>query len=62
MELDDTIAESHLALADLTLFCEWDFKSADIQFQKVLQLNPNSATGNAHYSLYLMITGNYTEA
>jgi len=62
MDLDDTIAESHLALADFTLFCEWDFRSAGIQFQKVLQLNPNSATGNAHYALYLMITGNYTEA
>ena len=62
MELDDTIAESHLALADLTLFHEWNIKSAKIQFQKVLELNPNSAAGNAHYAMYLMFMGNYTEA
>lgn len=62
MELDDTIAESHLALADLTLFHEWNIKSAKIQFQKVLELNPNSAAGNAHYAMYLMFIDNYTEA
>ena len=62
MELDDSIAESHLALADLKLFCEWDFKSAHTEFQKVLQLNPNSAAGNAHYAMYHLFFGNYTEA
>ena len=62
MELDDTIAESHLALAGLTFFYEWDFKSANIQFQNALQLNPNSASGNVHYAMYLMFTGNYIEA
>ena len=62
MELDDTIAESHLALADLTLFYEWNIKLAKTQFQKVLELNPNSAAGNVHYAMYLMFMGNYTEA
>ena len=62
MELDDTIAESHLALADLKLFCEWDFKTANKEFQKVLELNPNSAEGNAHYAMYHLLLGNYKES
>ena len=62
MELDDTIAESYLALADLTLFYEWNFKEANILFQKVLRLNPNSVEGNVHYAYYFTFTGNHTEA
>jgi adenylate cyclase len=62
MELDDTIAESHLALADLTSFYEWNFKEANILFQKVLQLNPKSVEGNVHYAYYFSFTGNHTEA
>jgi TolB-like protein len=62
MELDDAIADSHLALADLKCFVEWDMKNAKTHFKKVLELNPNSAAGNAHYGMYQMFRGNLAEA
>jgi serine/threonine-protein kinase len=57
MELDDTIAESNLALANLKVFMEWDFKGVDKLFQKILGINPNSSEGHRFYAFYLKFTG-----
>ena len=57
MELDDTIAESKLALANLRIFFEWNFKGANDLYQNVLAINPNNSEGHRMYAFYLMFTG-----
>src|ERR1019366_1063250 len=43
MELDNEIAESHYALANLKFWYEWDFKDALSLYQKAIEINPNMA-------------------
>jgi serine/threonine-protein kinase len=62
MELDDTIAETNLALANLRIFGEWNFKGANELYQKVLTINPNSPEAQRMYAFYLMFTGKPEEA
>jgi len=62
MELDDTLAESNLALANLRIFSEWNFKAASDLYQKALKINPNNPQGNRLYAYYLMNTGNLEDA
>ncbi|HJY86840.1 MAG TPA: protein kinase [Candidatus Acidoferrales bacterium] len=47
LELDDTLAEAHTALAMVRSHYDWDWTGAEKEFQRALELNPNYA--NAHY-------------
>src|ERR1019366_3935194 len=62
LELDAEIAESNLALADMKLWYEWDFKNAAILSKKAIDINPNSAEAHVNYAYCQVFTGNYTEA
>ena len=57
-----TLAESNLALANLRIFSEWNFKAASDLYQKALKINPNNPEGNRLYAYYLMYTGNLEDA
>ena len=43
LELDDTLAEAHAALAYAEWFFDWDWPSAEREFKRAIELNPNSA-------------------
>jgi adenylate cyclase len=62
LELDDEIAESNLAQADMKLWYEWDFNNAAILSQKAIDINPNSAEAHVNYAFCQVFKGNYTEA
>jgi serine/threonine-protein kinase len=62
LQLDDEIAESHLAQGYIKLWYEWDFAAATIEFKKVIELNPNNAEAHVQYALSKGFLGNYTEA
>jgi eukaryotic-like serine/threonine-protein kinase len=49
LELDDTLAEAHAALAYATFF-EWDWASAEPEFKRAIELNPNSAVSHHRYA------------
>ena len=49
LELDDTLAEAHAALAYATFF-EWDWPSAEPEFKRAIELNPNSAVSHFLYA------------
>jgi serine/threonine protein kinase/Tfp pilus assembly protein PilF len=49
LELDDTLAEAHAALAYATFF-EWDWPSAEREFKRAIELNPNSAISHDRYA------------
>jgi TolB-like protein/Flp pilus assembly protein TadD len=44
LELDDTLAEAHAALAHVCFFYDWDWPAAEREFEKSIDLNPNYAT------------------
>jgi tetratricopeptide (TPR) repeat protein len=49
LELDDTLAEAHAALAYAEFF-DWDWLSAEREFKRAIELNPNSALSHARYA------------
>ena len=47
VELDDTLAEAHVALARIRMFCDWDWNGARQDFERALAINP--ACAEAHH-------------
>ncbi|HEC44679.1 MAG TPA: hypothetical protein ENI20_17830 [Bacteroides sp.] len=60
--LDDTIAETHLALANSSFWCDWDFENCGISIKRAIQLSPGTSAIHGFNSLYLMATGKLDEA
>jgi TolB-like protein len=62
LELDDNLAEVHLALAMVKIYGEWDMIGAGQSYRKALELNPNLTLALFHYAYYQLLMGNYTDA
>jgi len=62
LELDNTLAEAHSALADHRCWREWDWEGAEKECQEAIRLNPNYAGAHHGYALLLCITGRPEEA
>jgi TolB-like protein/Tfp pilus assembly protein PilF len=62
LEIDNTLADAHAALAASKCFHEWDWEGAEKEFQQALRLNPNLADAHVSYSHLLCITGRTKEA
>jgi eukaryotic-like serine/threonine-protein kinase len=62
LELDDTLAEAHAALAYVLFFGDWDWPSAERQFKRAIELNPNSALSHSRYAGYLETRGRFNES
>jgi TolB-like protein/DNA-binding winged helix-turn-helix (wHTH) protein/Flp pilus assembly protein TadD len=54
LALDDTLAEAHASLAGVLYRYDWDWDQADREFQRSLDLDPNSAEGHRAYAIYLL--------
>jgi serine/threonine-protein kinase len=61
LELDDTLAEAHVALG-LIKMDEWDWAGAEREFKRASELNPNLADAHFRYGVYLTNVGRPTEA
>jgi len=56
IEMDDSLAEAHLALANVRLWFDWDLTAAEREFKRARALNPSNAEvihQNAHMLVYL---------
>ncbi|MGI8995600.1 MAG: protein kinase domain-containing protein, partial [Pyrinomonadaceae bacterium] len=62
IEIDDTLAEAHAGLGFAILFYDWDWKTAEKQYQRALELNPNSADAHLAYAGLFSVTGRPAEA
>ena len=62
LELDETSAEAHAALAQIKLYKDWDWAGAEKAFRRALEINPNLAEARAHYAWYLNLFGRQDEA
>jgi TolB-like protein/Tfp pilus assembly protein PilF len=62
IELDDTSAEGHTALAMLLLF-DFKFAESEQEFRRAIELNPNYATAHHWFGNSLLVTlGRFDEA
>jgi len=62
LELDNTLGEAHTSLAFCLDGFDWDFVSAEKQFQQAVELSPNYATAHHWYAWHLGLLGRYDEA
>ena len=62
LELDETLAEAHGALAEIKLYRDWDWPGAERAFRRALELNPSLAPAHAHYAWYLNLFGRQEQA
>jgi TolB-like protein/Flp pilus assembly protein TadD len=62
MELDDTLAEAHVSLGVLLQYHDLNWRDAEREFQRAIQLNPNLAAAHQDYGDGLAMTGRLDEA
>ena len=62
LELDDSLADAHLALGDFSLYYEWNWPAAKASLERALELNPSLAPAHYHYGWYLDLMGRLEEA
>jgi TolB-like protein len=62
LELDDQLAEAHNVLASIYTYIDKDWKSAEREYLKAIEINPNYPTVHHYYSEYLSFMGNHEEA
>ena len=62
LELDDSLGEAHASLAFCLEGFNWDFRAADREFQRAIELNPGYATAHLWYAWHLSLIGRNREA
>ena len=61
VEMDHSLAEAHTALAYATIY-DYDFLTAEREFERAIELNPRYATAHQLFGFYLGVMGRYEEA
>jgi TolB-like protein/Tfp pilus assembly protein PilF len=62
LELDATLAEPHAALGLLKQTYRWDWKGAEAEYRRAIELNPNYPTVYHWHSICLRAQGKFDEA
>ncbi len=62
LELDETLADAHTALALVLRDYDHSWARAEREFQRAIELNPNYATAHQWYAEYLAALGRHDEA
>jgi adenylate cyclase len=62
LEIDDKLADAHVELGVLKANYDYDWKGAETDFKRALELNPGSSEIHSRYGLYLSAVGRMDEA
>ena len=62
LDLDETLADAHVALANVRFFFDWDWSGAESSFLRAIELNPSSAMAHWYYAVYLMNLGRFEDS
>jgi len=62
IEIDETLAEGHNALAAIKSSYDWKFDEAEVEWHRTIALNPNYATAHQWYGEHLLYMGRADEA
>jgi TolB-like protein len=60
--LDDTLAETHHAMATIATWYDWDWATAEREYRRAIELNPNYAKAHMGYANLLMALQRTQEA
>jgi TolB-like protein/DNA-binding winged helix-turn-helix (wHTH) protein/Tfp pilus assembly protein PilF len=62
LQLDNTLGEAHTSLAFSLDVFDWDWKAAEKEFQRAIELNPGYATAHHWYAWHLSEMGRNNDA
>ena len=62
LDIDPTLYEAHLALAETQRMLDFDWNTAEASYLKALQLNPSSESAHRGYAMLLSALGRHREA
>ena len=62
VDLDASLAESHTALALIAQNIDWDWATAEKEYKRAIELDPNYATAHHWYAEELSLVGRFDEA
>jgi TolB-like protein/DNA-binding winged helix-turn-helix (wHTH) protein/Tfp pilus assembly protein PilF len=61
-QLDDNLAEGHTSLAVIAQNVDWDWQTAEKEYRRAIELDPNYATAHHWYAEELSLVGRFDEA
>jgi TolB-like protein/Flp pilus assembly protein TadD len=59
LEIDDTVSEAHVQLAFPSMFYDHDWRRAEAEFRRAIELNPNNAHAHWGMAQYLLSNGRF---
>src|SRR5450631_1005893 len=62
IQLNPSIAEAHCVLANIAMSYDWDFTTAEGEYQRAISLDPNYATAHEWFAHYLIVRNRLPEA
>jgi len=62
LDIDGTLYEAHLALAEIQRMLDFDWAAAEASYVKALSLNPSSESAHRGYAMLLSALGRHREA
>ena len=62
LQLDDSLAEAHASFAYINMVYDWNWPSAEKEFRRAIELNPNYAGAHEWYAEFLAARGRESEA
>jgi tetratricopeptide (TPR) repeat protein len=62
LEIDENLPEAHTALALIVQNYDWDWQTAEREYCRAIELNPNYATAHHWYAEHLTWLGRFDEA
>jgi len=62
LQIDDGLAEAHASLDYVSAVYDWDWATAEKEFQRAIDLNPNYAGAHEWYAGFLAARGRQSEA
>jgi len=62
VELNPSLAEAHASLAVVAYRHDWDFQTADREFQEAITLNPSYSRAHQWYGVFLAYMGRFDQA
>ncbi len=61
LQLDDTLAEAHADMGMVLFWYDYDWKAAEVELRRAIQLKPNSADAHDYYGWELTLVGRVDE-
>src|SRR5258708_39431636 len=59
LQIDDKLPDAHPALALIVQNYDWDWQTAEKEYRRAIELNPNYATAHHWYAEHLMWRGRF---